>query len=151
ARGATVHHDGLTFTWPDTASGAPDNVIATGQTIALDGSGSRLGFLAAGSSSSLSGTGTVHYTNGTTGAFPLEVENYWQAPVDGNETVAVTPYCNSKGTEGRPRGQRQQQLYVLYTKAPIEAGKKVAAVTLPAGSFGSGRITAMHVFATAIG
>ena len=151
ARGATVHHDGLTFTWPDTASGAPDNVIATGQTIALDGSGSTLGFLAAGSSSSLSGTGTVHYTDGTTGTFPLEVENYWQAPVDGNETVAVTPYCNSKGTEGRPRGQRQQQLYVLYTKAPIEAGKKVAAVTLPAGSFGSGRITAMHVFATAIG
>lgn len=149
--GATVQHGGLTFSWPDTASGTPDNVIATGQTVALTGSGSTLGFLAASSSSSLSGTGTVHYTDGSTSDFPLLVENYWQAPVAGNETVAATAYCNSKGTEGRPRGQRQQQLFVLFTTAPIDAGRTVAAVTLPAGSYGTGRITAMHLFATAIG
>jgi beta-galactosidase len=149
--GVTVHHDGLAFTWPDTASGTPDNVVATGQTIAVTGTGGTLGFLAAASSASLSGTGTVHYTDGSTGTFPLLVENYWQAPEAGNETVAVTAYCNSKGTGGRPRGRRQQPLYVLYTKAPIDAGRTVAAVTLPAGSYGPGRITAIHVFATAIG
>ncbi len=151
ARGASAAYDGLTFTWPDTASGAPDNVIATGQTIAVQGSGHRLGFLGASSSSSVSGTGTVHYTDGSKSDFPLLVESYWQAPVDSNETVAATAYCNSKGIEGRPRGQREQPLYVLYTNTSIEAGKTVAAVTLPAGSIGSGRITAIHLFAIAIG
>ncbi|WP_063796031.1 glycoside hydrolase family 2 TIM barrel-domain containing protein [Streptacidiphilus griseoplanus] len=151
ARGASVTHDGLTFTWPDTSSGELDNVIATGQTIALSGSGTKIGFIGASSSTSLSGTGTIHYTDGSTSDFPLLLENYWAAPEAGNETVAATSYCNSKGTEGRPRGQRPQPLYLFYTKASIDANRTVAAVTLPAGSFGSGRITAMHVFATAIG
>jgi beta-galactosidase len=151
ARGASLTHDGLAFSWPDTPSGALDNVIAVGQTIAVSGSGTKLGFLGASSSNSLSGTGTIHYTDGSVSDFPLLLENYWQAPTEGNETVVQTSYCNSEGTGGRPRGQRQQPLYVLYTSASIEAGKTVAAVTLPPGSFGSGRITAMHVFAIAIG
>lgn len=151
ARGASVQQDGLTFSWPDTASGTPDNVVATGQTFVVTGSGSTLGIIGASSSSSLSGTGTIHYTDGTTGDFPLLLENYWAPPTQGNETFATTPYCNSKGTDGRPRGQRQQELFLFYTKASLDAGRTVAAVTLPAGSLGSGRITAMHLFALAIG
>lgn len=133
---------------------AAGTLPAGARTIALTGSGRTLGFLGASSSSSVSGTGTVHCTDGSTSDFPLLVESYWQAPTDGNETIAATAYCNSKGTEGRPRGRRQQPRspsIVLYTKTTIDAGKTVAAVTLPPGSAGPGRITAIHLFAAAIG
>jgi beta-glucosidase len=50
---------GTTFTWPS-AVGAPDNVIADGQTTDLSGSGSDLGFLGSAAFGAASGTGTIH-------------------------------------------------------------------------------------------
>ncbi|MDR0594400.1 MAG: hypothetical protein LBG60_14350, partial [Bifidobacteriaceae bacterium] len=42
--------DGLTFTWPAAAgTGQPDNLVADGQAISFEGSGTRLGFLLASS------------------------------------------------------------------------------------------------------
>ena len=49
--GSTVTADGLTFTWPNVPSAQPDNTMAEGQTIAVSGSGSKLGFLAAANNS----------------------------------------------------------------------------------------------------
>lgn len=45
--------------------------------IAISGSGSKLGFVAAANNSPLSGTGTVYYTDGTTQPFTLGVGNFW--------------------------------------------------------------------------
>ena len=63
--GASVNAGGLAFAWPDVASAQPDNTMAEGQTIAVSGSGSVLGFLAAANNSPESGTGTIYYTDGT--------------------------------------------------------------------------------------
>jgi beta-galactosidase len=156
APGATVTHDGLTFTWPDTQPGQPDNVVAEGQTILLSGSGTTLGILGAGSPSAESGPGTVYYTDGSTSTFSVTLDNYFDAST-GNDTIATLPYCNDSNAvtagDNGAAGQREQTVYVFYTSAPLTAGKPVQAVTLPTGGTvpASGRISGIHVFALAIG
>jgi beta-galactosidase len=154
--GATITHDGLTFTWPDAQSGQPDNVVADGQTILLSGSGTTLGIIGAGSPSSESGSGTVYYTDGTTSSFSITLDNYFDAST-GNDVIATLPYLNDSnpataGDGGQP-GQRAQTVYVFYTSAAITEGKTVQGVALPTGGTipASGRITGMHIFALAIG
>ena len=155
APGATVVHDGITFTWPDVQPGQPDNVVAQGQTILLSGSGTTLGVLGAGSPSE-SGSGTVHYTDGTTSSFSITLDDYFDAPVT-DDAIAELPYINdtdpaTAGDGGQP-GQRNQTAYIFYTSAPLTAGKTVQAITLPSGGTvpASGRISGMHIFALAIG
>jgi beta-galactosidase len=156
APGATVTHDGITFTWPDAQPGQPDNVVAQGQTILQSGSGTTLGILGAASPGSVSGSGTVYYTDGTTSRFSVTLDNYFDPPVT-NDAIAALPYCNdtnpaTAGDGGQP-GQRKQTVYVFYTSAPLAAGKTVQAVTLPSGGTvpASGRINGIHVFALAVG
>ncbi|MPZ82796.1 MAG: hypothetical protein GEV28_21285 [Actinophytocola sp.] len=150
--GATISQDGLTFHWPDTAAGQPDNVLANGQPILLPGSGTRLGFLLAASSSNVAGSFVAHYTDGSRTGFQVNVGDWWRNPTGGTSTVASMPYVNSQGLDGRPRGQRDQTVRVYYSTMPILPGKTVAAVTLPQSEdTGPGRITGIHVFALAIG
>ena len=139
APGATLTHDGITFTWPAVQPGQPDNVVAQGQTILLSGSGTTLGVIGAGAPASQSGSGTVYYTDGTTSGFGITLDNYLAGPA-GNDVVAALPYLNNSQA-----GQRAQTAYVFYTSAPLAAGKTVQAITLPAGGHG------MHVFALGIG
>jgi beta-galactosidase len=154
--GATVTHDGITFTWPDVPPGQPDNVVAQGQTILVSGSGTTLGFLGTGSPASETGTGTVYYTDGSTSSFSITLDNYFDPPVT-NDVIAALPYINdtnpaTAGDGGQP-GKREQTVYVCYTSAPLAPGKTVQAVTLPAGGTipASGRISGMHIFALGIG
>jgi hypothetical protein len=141
--GAVVAHDGLTFTWPDVPAGQPDNVVASGQTILLSGSGTTLGFLGAASSTGLSGSGTVYYTDDTTSKFQLALGSYLGSPGPGNATIAILPYVNA------PAGQSQRSAYVFYAGVPITPTKTVQAVTLP--DQGSVPPSGMHIFAVAIG
>ena len=154
APGAVVTHDGVRFVWPQVPAGQPDNAVAEGQVIRFDGSGSTLGFLGCGSPGDEGGTGTVHYTDGTSDDFTVTLDNYFYPP-DGNnnDTLVALPYLNSKGTGGRPRGQRTVTVYVYYTGVPLSPGKTVRAITLPAGGStpATGRISGMHVFAIGIG
>jgi beta-galactosidase len=150
--GMQFSYAGVSLGWPDVAPGSPDNVLADAQTVLLSGSGSTLVFLGSGSPGDEGGQGTVHYDDGTTSAFSVVLDNYFAAPT-GNDAIVSTPYINSQGLGGRPRGQRQQTVYIDATKVPITPGKKVIAVTLPAGGVtgSDGRITGMHVFALGIG
>ncbi|MGH3096171.1 MAG: glycoside hydrolase family 2 TIM barrel-domain containing protein [Streptosporangiales bacterium] len=149
-RGAKVTHDGLTFHWPDVPTGTPDNIVATGQTVELSGSGRTVGFLGASSQSS-SGAGTIHYTDGTASDFDLTLDDYFNPPVT-NDVVARMPYLNSQGVGGRPRGRRDHTVYVFYAAVSAREGKEIAGITLPDnGSTGPGRITGIHVFAIATG
>ena len=154
APGTKIVHDGVTLTWPDVAAGQADNVIAAGQAVLLAGTGSTLGFLGAGSPNDESGQGTVYYTDGTTSSFSVTLDNYWYPPdTAGDDVIASTPYINSQGLGGRPRGQRQHTVYVFYAGVAVDPSKTVQAVVLPAGGSvpGSGRISGMHVFAMAVG
>lgn len=150
--GAAVTHGGLEFVWPDVPAGQRDNIVADAQTIFVTGSGQRIGFLGSSSSGSVSGAGVVHYSDGSISTFTLAFDDWWYEPGPNNDVVAATPYVNSQGIGGRPRGQRDHTVRVFFASAPIEPDKAVEAVTLPAGgSTGPGRITGMHVFAVAVG
>ncbi|WP_328461723.1 glycoside hydrolase family 3 C-terminal domain-containing protein [Streptomyces sp. NBC_00448] len=138
--GAQVTHDGVTFTWPNSAPGTPDNVIAGGQSFPLTGTGGTLGFLATGAGDA-SGTGTVTYTDGTTQAYSLAVNDWTDnnAPAPGSDILATLPHRNASGG-----GSTDIPVHVYGTTVALQPGKTVAYLTLPDAP-------SLHVFATAIG
>jgi hypothetical protein len=145
--GATLSHDGLSFTWPDVPAGLPDNVLALGQTVLVSGTGAKLAILGAASPSNALGTGVVHYAGGTSSEFTFTLDNYWYAPGPSNDAVATLPYLNGAS------GKTEHTVYVFYASIPIVPGREVRAVTLPGNGANppSGRCSGLHVFALAIG
>jgi beta-galactosidase GanA len=147
--GGSVTADGLTFTWPNVSPAQPDNTMAQGQTIAISGSGSKLGILAAANNSPESGTGTVYYTDGSTQSFTLSVGNFWYPsgqqgnPV--NVQVAGVNYANyTTGSSGH-------EVYIFEQSVPLAAGKTIEAVTLPSLGDVAGYNPALHIFALTTG
>jgi beta-glucosidase len=145
--GATIAHDGLTFTWPSAAPGTDGNVVAGGQTFAVSGSGTTLGFLGTGDYGTASGTGTITYTDGSTQSFTLGFADWWSnAAVSGGDILTSATYINGPG------GRQNQRVSVYYYGVPLQAGKTVQYVTLPNISQGANvGATAMHVFAVTTG
>jgi polygalacturonase len=133
APGAAVSHGGVTFAWPATAPGVPDNVAAGDQLVALAGTGSRLALLGAGTHGNQSGTVYLTYTDGTTSSGTVAFTDWWanHAAV-GDELVA-----SATSNEGHPVG-------VYFCSVALTAGKTLASVELPANAN-------LHLFAIAIG
>ena len=125
--GAKVTIGGTTFTWPDVAAGKPDNVVASGQTIALSGSGTDLGFLGSSQNGTATGTVTVHYTDGSTTSTTLNMADWYaNAPAVGNQLLTTTSSWNF---QSNPLGAHPVSLY--FASVPLAKGKTVASVTLP--------------------
>lgn len=147
--GASVTADGLSFTWPNVPAAQPDNTMAEGQTIAVSGSGTKLGFVAAANNSAESGTGTIYYTDGSTQSFTLSAGNFWYASgQDGNPSdvqVAGVDYANY------PSGSSGHEIYVFEQSVTLEQGKTIEAVTLPALGDVAGYNAALHIFAMTVG
>jgi beta-galactosidase GanA len=147
--GATVSADGLSFAWPNVPSAQPDNTMAEGQIIRVSGSGSKLGFVASANNSAESGSGTIYYTDGSTSTYSLGVGNFWYASgQSGNPTnnqVASVNYANY------PTGSSGHTVYVFEQSVPVDSGKTVEAVALPALGSVQGYNPALHVFAIDVG
>jgi beta-glucosidase len=145
--GADLTYDGTTFAWPDAATGQPDNVVASGQTIDLSGQGTSLGILDSSTYGVSSGTGTITYTDGSTQSFSLTVDDWYKAAPAGSNAVIVAPYRNTPGNV-----QDHNVVNVFEQSIPLQSGKTVAAVTLPdiSSAAAAGTVT-LHVFALAIG
>ncbi|MET7685406.1 glycoside hydrolase domain-containing protein, partial [Streptomyces sp. NPDC005423] len=144
APGATGTVDGLTFTWPDSPAGRPDNVSATGQTIELAHPAQQLSFVGSAVNGNQRTTATVTYTDGTTGTADLSLTDWTVGGGGGtvqygNEVVARTAYRNVAGADKDPVAT-----YVFATK-PFAApdGRAVKSVTLPDDAD-------LHVFALAV-
>ncbi|WP_433454899.1 lectin [Streptomyces sp. CA-142005] len=145
--GSRLTVNGVTFPWPDTASGARDNYEANGQTVRTSGSGS-ISFLGAANNGPASGTATVTYTDGTTQSVALGFSDWTlsagaASPLADN-TVAVTlPYRNHAGT-----ASDSTQTYVFATTpVALSAGRTVSSVRLPSDVAAGG----LHVFAIGFG
>jgi hypothetical protein len=144
--GQALTYDGMTFTWPNVAAGEQDNVVSTGQSLALSGSGSTLGLLDTSVGGSSQGTGTITYTDGTVQAFTLNVPDWYGTAPLGSNAVIVAPYRN------RPNNtQDHHSVNVFEQNIPLQAGKTVAAVTLPDVGGVSPTASSLHLFALAIG
>ncbi len=144
--GASVTVGGVSLTWPNVPAGQPDNVVAEGQTIDLSGSGSHLVFLGASDFGTGSGTGTVTYTDGTTQSFTLTLADWYNnSPQPGGTLVASTHWNTSTGPGTHIVG-------VYSATVPLDSGKAIQSVTLPAVSSGVTRgSVAMHIFAIGAG
>jgi hypothetical protein len=137
--------DSGTVTWPSAASGQLDNVVAEGQTINVSGSGSSLVFVGAANNGTASGTGTLHYGDGSTQTFTLTLADWYaDAPASGNQLIATTADWNAPA--GSTLGDHQVSVY--SDAVPLTAGKTIQSVTLPEISHGIGdSLNGMHLFA----
>jgi beta-glucosidase len=144
--GAPLVHDGLTFTWPDAPPGAADNVVASGQTIDITGSGSTLGFLGTSTWGPTSGTGTVTYTDGSTQPFTIAFGDWANGtPPDGADVAIRAAYGN------QPGNKTGWQATIEYFPVTLDASKTVRSVTLPTGTATpQGGIPSLHVFGMSI-
>ncbi|GAA1354407.1 GH92 family glycosyl hydrolase [Catellatospora bangladeshensis] len=145
--GATVTRDGIAYTWPTSPVGEADNVTASGQTVTVNATGTRLGLLGSGASGRASGTLTVTYEDGTTQTADVGLSDWALGgnpstpPSFDNRIVATTPYRNS------PSGTPQQIKVFVFATAPIALQPKpVRSVTLPSSVSGG----TFHVFAIGV-
>ncbi|WP_415938604.1 GH92 family glycosyl hydrolase [Streptomyces sp. 039-1] len=136
--------DGLTFTWPDSPPGRPDNASATGQTIQLADPAARLSFVGSAVNGNQESHATVTYTDGGTDSVDLAFTDWTVGGGGGtvqygNATVAKAAYRNVAGADKDPVAT-----YVFATK-PFEApsGRTVKSVKLPDNAD-------LHVFALAV-
>lgn len=135
--GATVEHLGATFTWPDVAPGEPDNVVAAGQSVELEGSGGGLAVLGSGLGSGVSGQFVIHYSDGSASTGNLGFGNWFSATPAFGETVAYK--MNGRNTPaGLANTEYEYGIYVSTIN--IDPRKTVSAVTLP-------NAEGLHIFA----
>jgi beta-glucosidase-like glycosyl hydrolase len=144
--GSPVLHDGTSVTWPNVAAGVNDNIVASGQTVPLSGTGTTLGVYGASAYGTSSGAGTIVYTDGTTQAYSLSFADWWStSPAQGSDSAATLPYINTAG------GRSTQTVHMYYQAVPLTAGKTVQAVVLPyVSADASAHTVAMHVFALGV-
>lgn len=134
---------GLTFTWPNSPAGRPDNATGSGQTIQLPSPARQLSFVGSAVNGNQQAEATVTYTDGSTGTVELAFTDWTVGGGGGtvqygNEVVARAAYRNVAGADRDPVAT-----YVFATKAfTAPEGRRIASVTLP-------RNTDLHVFALA--
>jgi len=149
APGAAVTSDGLTCTWPTSPVGEADNVNASGETVLVDAPGAtRLGLLGSAANGGSSGTLTITYDDGGTQDAAVGFSDWALGgaadlpPSFDNRVVATTPYRDSTGGESQ-----EMDVHVFATAPiPLEPGRRVRSVTLPATASGG----TFHVFAVAV-
>ena len=143
--GSAVTSDGVSYTWPNTASGQLDNVEANGQTIPLQPTtATKIGLIGSATNAGpdgASGTLTVNYTDGSTQQIPVVFGDWtlgagsYPVPT-GDQVVAQTPYRDAGG------GTDTVDTYLFSVDGSLTSGKTVASITLPSPSDGD-----FHVFA----
>ncbi|MDX3097785.1 NPP1 family protein [Streptomyces sp. ME19-03-3] len=149
--GSTVTHAELSFTWPSTAGatqtsgtgtfGKPDNAVANGQIVAVNGTqGSTLGFLVSASYGPVGGNGTVFYSDGTSQQFSLNSPDWFSG---GDDVAIATAYQNRQGNQ-----THQGSAYIHYVGVPLQSGKTPVSVQLPKVSTAAAPDTpTLHIFA----
>ncbi|MEV5594664.1 SGNH/GDSL hydrolase family protein [Streptomyces sp. NPDC052496] len=137
--GRVLTLDAARLRWPRTAAGRPDNVRAAGQTVRLRGRGDALSLLVAATGGTVTGSGTVHYRDGTRSTYRLTAPDWRTGPLS-TKAVAL-PHINTPG------GQRAERARLYAVSVPLARGREVAAVVLPEDP---GPGADLHVFAAAV-
>jgi predicted alpha-1,2-mannosidase len=137
--------DGLTFAWPNSPAGRPDNAAATGQSVELTDPAARLSFIGSAVNGNQKSAATVTYTDGSTDTVDLAFTDWTVGGGGGtvqygNETVAKAAYRNVAGADQDPVAT-----YVFATE-PFTApdSKRISEVRLPDNAN-------LHVFTLAVG
>ncbi|WP_460626937.1 glycoside hydrolase family 2 TIM barrel-domain containing protein [Intrasporangium mesophilum] len=145
--------DRVPLVWPVSGIGVPDNVLASGQTIAVSGTGTRLAILGATSRGPLTKSGVVHYEDGTTAVYRITVDDYFNPPSANLQAIKM-PYMNANNNkaDNGVGGRRTRNTYLFYAEIPVRSDVRVVGVTLPAvGDSVAGGVPAMHIVDVAVG
>ena len=134
--GGTLSAGGVTYSWPNVASGQPDNIAAGGQTITFSETSTKTSLGLLGSASSAASTGAegtliVNYADGSTQAVPIVFTDWTEGggggPLAAGDVVAITTSYRDNGS-----GPAGTMTYVFsFTAALTNASSTVASVTLP--------------------
>ena len=143
--GARLDFDGASLRWPDRRPGKPDNVVADGQRVRLDGRGNAISFLVAatspdGPAGAVRGTGTVRYKDGSSSTYALTADD-WRGGTLATKAVAL-PHVNT-----RDGGQLAEKAKLYAVTVPVERGRRIASVELPRDP---GPRADLHVFAASV-
>ncbi|MBA2394670.1 MAG: cellulase family glycosylhydrolase [Ktedonobacteraceae bacterium] len=137
----------IAFAWPHVSAGSVNNYQAAGQVIAVTpvANATLLAFLGSASNGASTGTATITYTDGSTQTFGLGFSDWTLnggkvSPSYGNTISYTSAYRSSPHVSG---GKLSGKAYIFYTSVPLQAGKTIANVALPATVSGG----QMHVFA----
>lgn len=144
APGAHFVFNGVTFTWPSSAPGTPDNYASHDTSIgvpSLSGA-TTLAFLGSASGGPSSCTVVITYTDNTTQTFTLTFSDWTlnagkSKPAPGNSVAATMTYRNT------PTGKQTRTVDIFYVEVALEAGKTAATVTLPTAA----NQGVLHIFA----
>ncbi|MBS2552598.1 right-handed parallel beta-helix repeat-containing protein [Catenulispora sp. NL8] len=150
--GADVTAAGIDFgPWHPQALDATDNVLATGQTIAVTGSGTKVGFLGFSTTHGVTENGTLNFTDGTSQAFTLTLSDWTDTtPATGDTLVATATYANQHTSAYNGSTTTASGSYSVWADTvALPAGKTLASVTLP--NLVASSATSQHLFGIALG
>lgn len=145
--GSAVTTGDITYRWPVSAPGDPDNAIAAGQKVTVNApAGTRqLGFLGSATSGPSQGLITLSYSDGSNARFWLGLSDWTlnagrSQPSYGNQTAISMPYRNCNHCSD---GRDSVNTHVFSTVLPVDPAKALLSVTLPSGATQG----ELHVFA----
>jgi hypothetical protein len=118
--------DGISFPFADGAEGTRNNVVATGQTLALPaGRYKTLHVIGAADTANVSLPATLTYADANTATVPLEL-TAWLADPNYGETVALR--TNLVHT---PTGALNLQAALFHQRLPVDPARDLVSITLP--------------------
>ncbi|MFI5068824.1 MAG: hypothetical protein ACHP9Z_33260, partial [Streptosporangiales bacterium] len=117
--GSVIRHGSVSFTWPAVPTGQADNIVASGQTIPVSGSGPVLALLVTATWGPARGTGTIRYTDGTSQSFTLTAPDWFQPPPPGSVPLITMGYRNGPGNSQ----DASHLVEVYYAGVPLAPGK----------------------------
>ncbi|HEX4458358.1 MAG TPA: glycoside hydrolase family 92 protein, partial [Polyangia bacterium] len=133
--------------WP-AAGSTLDNVLVAGQTLtfATTQKGGTLAWLGAADEGPSTGAGTLHYSDGSSAPFTLAFGDW---TLNGGTATVLAGNQSALTTLSRNAGSGASEtinVYVFYASTPLDSGKTIASVTLPA-QVSAGQI---HLFSYAL-
>ena len=145
--GGTVKAGDITYTWPNSQPGEPDNAIADGQQVTVNAPAGtqQLGFLGSASGGNTQGLTTLTYADGSTARYWLGLSDWTLGgnpngtPAFGNGVPITTQYRNCNHCSNP---QEQTVTHVFSAVLPVDPDKTLTSVTLPSGTTGG----ELHVF-----
>jgi predicted alpha-1,2-mannosidase len=144
--GSTVKVGDISYSWPPSQPGEPDNAIADGQQVTVNAPAGteQLGFLGSASGGNTQGLATLTYVDGTTARYWLGFSDWTLGGgagqvAFGNTDAIRTTYRNCNHCTG---GRDSVDTHLFAAVLPVDSGKTLSSVTLPSGTTGGD----LHVF-----
>jgi hypothetical protein len=130
--GGAVKVGGITYTWPQQASGTSDDIWIAGQTILLGGTAPKttLGLLGSATSAGAQGTLTVNYSDGTTQSVPFAFSE-WTLDGGASSVVAGDTIAAKCAYHNGSSGKVTTASYVFSFTAGLTSSRPVTSITLP--------------------